>query len=150
MLFRSKSVKLLNTEQLQWVWAVIGRQAAMDFDSKAVTYFESAGNAQGLSDDLLAWMVRAALRAEGTPHWSMVESAIEAMTPATQKDPAWVYWRARALIARQPVSTTAMPQALMALQSIAGHQGFYEQLALEELGQKITLPARPEIGRAHV
>lgn len=139
----NKSVKLLNAEQLQWVWAVIGRQAAMDFDSKAVAYFESVGNAQGLSDDLLAWMVRAALRAEGTPRWSMVESAIEAMTPATQKDPAWVYWRARALIARQPVSTTAMPQALMALQSIAGHQGFYEQLALEELGQKITLPARP-------
>jgi soluble lytic murein transglycosylase len=139
----NKSVKLLNAEQLQWVWAVIGRQAAMDFDSKAVSYFESVGNAQGLSDDLLAWMVRAALRAEGTPRWSMVESAIEAMTPATQKDPAWVYWRARALIARQPVSTTAMPQALMALQSIAGHQGFYEQLALEELGQKITLPARP-------
>ena len=73
----------------------------------------------------------------------MVESAIEAMSPAVQKDPAWVYWRARALIGRQPVSTTAMPQALMALQSIAGHQGFYEQLALEELGQKITLPARP-------
>lgn len=139
----NKSVKLLNAEQLQWVWAVIGRQAAMDFDSKAVSYFESVGNAQGLSDDLLAWMVRAALRAEGTPRWSMVESAIEAMTPATQKDPAWVYWRARALFARQPVSTTAMPQALMALQSIAGHQGFYEQLALEELGQKITLPARP-------
>jgi soluble lytic murein transglycosylase len=36
-----------------------------------------------------------------------------------------------------------MPQALMALQSIAGTQGFYEQLALEELGQKITLPTRP-------
>ena len=139
----NKSIKSLTAEQLQWVWAVIGRQAAMDFDNKAVTYFESAGNAQGLSDDLLAWMVRAALRAEGVPRWSMVEAAIEAMTPAMQKDPAWVYWRARALIAHQPVSTTAMPQALIALQSIAGHQGFYEQLALEELGQKITLPARP-------
>ncbi|MEY3698846.1 MAG: hypothetical protein RL631_1499 [Pseudomonadota bacterium] len=138
-----KSAKLLNAEQLKWVWAVIGRQAAMDFDNKAVTYFESAGQATGLNDDLLAWMVRAALRAEGAPRWSMVESAIEAMSPAVQKDPAWVYWRARALIGRQPVSTTAMPQALMALQSIAGHQGFYEQLALEELGQKITLPARP-------
>ena len=60
-----KSAKLLNPEQLKWVWAVIGRQAAMDFDNKAVTYFESAGQATGLNDDLLAWMVRAALRAEG-------------------------------------------------------------------------------------
>ena len=46
-------------------------------------------------------------------------------------------------MAKQPASTTTLPQALMALQSIAGHHGFYEQLALEELGQKITLPARP-------
>ncbi len=135
--------KQLTTEQLHWLWAVIGKQAAMDFDSKAVEHFQSAGTGQGLSDDLLAWMVRAALRAQGVPRWSMVEAAIEAMGPSAQKDPAWVYWRARALIAKQPSSTTAMPQALLALQSIAGHQGFYEQLALEELGQKITLPARP-------
>jgi len=73
----------------------------------------------------------------------MVEAAIEAMSPVSQKDPAWVYWRSRSLIARQPVSTTAMPQALMGLQSIAGHQGFYEQLAEEELGRKIVLPPRP-------
>jgi len=139
----NKAVKLLNTEQLQWVWAVIGRQAAMDFDSKAVDYFELSGSGQGLTDDLLAWKVRAALRAEGKSRWPMVEAAIHAMSPAAQKDPAWVYWRARALIARQPTSTTAMPQALMALQSIAGTQGFYEQLALEELGQKISAPPRP-------
>jgi len=139
----NKAIKLLNAEQLSWLWAVIGRQSAMDFDSKAVEYFEASGNGQGLPDELLAWKVRAALRSEGKPNWNMVESAINAMSPAAQKDPAWVYWRARALIARQPTSTTAMPQALMALQSIAGTQGFYEQLALEELGQKITLPTRP-------
>jgi soluble lytic murein transglycosylase len=139
----NKAIKLLNAEQLSWLWAVIGRQSAMDFDSKAVEYFEASGNGQGLPDELLAWKVRAALRSEGKPNWNMVESAINAMSPAAQKDAAWVYWRARALIARQPTSTTAMPQALMALQSIAGTQGFYEQLALEELGQKITLPTRP-------
>ena len=139
----NKLIKLLNAEQLSWIWAVVGRQSAMDFDSKAVEYFESSGSGQGLPDELLAWKVRAALRSEGKSNWNMVESAINAMSPAAQKDPAWVYWRARALIARQPTSTTAMPQALMALQSIAGTQGFYEQLALEELGQKITLPARP-------
>jgi soluble lytic murein transglycosylase len=102
-----------------------------------------SGSGQGLTDDLLAWKVRAALRAEGKSRWPMVEAAIHAMSPTAQKDPAWVYWRARALIARQPTSTTAMPQALMALQSIAGTQGFYEQLALEELGQKISAPPRP-------
>ena len=139
----SKSIKLLNTEQLQWVWAVIARQAAMEFDNNALDYFALAGSGQGLPDDILAWKVRAGLRAPGKPNWSMIEAAIDAMSPAAQKDPAWVYWRARSLIARQPVSTTAMPQALIGLQSIAGHQGFYEQLAEEELGRKIVLPPRP-------
>lgn len=139
----SKPVKLLNNEQMQWVWAVIARQAAMDFDNNAPDYFAQAGSGQGLPDDMLAWKVRAALRAPGKPNWSMVETAIDAMSPASQKEPAWVYWRARSLIARQPSSTTAMPQALIDLQSIAGHQGFYEQLAEEELGRKIVLPPRP-------
>jgi len=106
-------------------------------------YFAQAGNVQELPDDLLAWKVRAALRAPGKPNWSMVESAIEAMSPVAQKEPAWVYWRARSLMARQPTSTTAMPQALHGLQSIAGNQGFYEQLAEEELGRKILAPVRP-------
>jgi soluble lytic murein transglycosylase len=34
-------------------------------------------------------------------------------------------------------------QALVMLQSIASMRGFYEQLALEELGQRISLPGRP-------
>ena len=139
----SKLIKLLNNEQLQWVWAVIARQAAMEFDNNALDYFALAAGVQELPDDVLAWKVRAALRAPGKPNWSMVESAIDAMSPAAQKEPAWVYWRARSLIARQPTSTTAMPQALIGLQSIAGHQGFYEQLAEEELGRKIALPVRP-------
>ena len=139
----NKLIKQLNNEQLQWVWAVIARQAAMEFDNNALDYFALASGAQELPDDLLAWKVRAALRAPGKPNWSMVEAAIEAMSPSAQKEPAWVYWRARSLIARQPTSTTAMPQALMGLQSIAGHHGFYEQLAEEELGHKIAPPASP-------
>jgi soluble lytic murein transglycosylase len=44
---------------------------------------------------------------------------------------------------QQAANSPASPQALAALQSIAGPQGFYEQLALEELGGKITVPPRP-------
>jgi soluble lytic murein transglycosylase len=36
-------------------------------------------------------------------------------------------------------------QALVLLQSIASTRGFYEKLALEELGQRITLPPRPAV-----
>ena len=51
-----------------------------------------------LSDDTLAWKARAALRADnGRARWQQVVQAINAMTPAEQKDAAWVYWKARGL-----------------------------------------------------
>ena len=93
------------------------------------------------------------------------------MSPGAARDPAWVYWRAKALMAlagdapaaaapapaglhagplsSAPGSTAAAvspqrAQGLVLLQSIASVRGFYEQLALEELGQRISLPAKPE------
>lgn len=138
-----KAGEPLSKEQRQWVWAVIGRQAAMKLDNDALDYFAKAGSGQGLTDEMLAWKVRAALRANDKPQWSVVQAAIEAMSASAQKDPAWVYWQARAILAQTTLPVAAKSQAQMALQSIAGYQGFYEQLAEEELGRKITLPARP-------
>jgi soluble lytic murein transglycosylase len=111
-------------------------------DDKALDYFANAGSA-ALSDDILAWKVRAALRAGKTPAWSVVQSAIEAMGPVAQKEPTWVYWHARALIGQHAAASPPSAQALAELQSIAGPQGFYEQLASEELGKKIATPPRP-------
>jgi soluble lytic murein transglycosylase len=133
----------LTKEQKQWVWGVIGRQSAMKFDSDALDYFAKAGSGMGLTDEMLAWKVRAALRADDKPQWAVVVSAIDAMSASAQKDPAWIYWRARAVLAQTTVSAAAKTQAQAALQSIAGFQGFYEQLAEEELGRKISLPPRP-------
>ena len=141
-LLQSKTTSSLSSEQKQWVWGVIAKQAAQQLDDKALDYFVNAGNTAA-SDDILAWKVRAALRAGKTPSWSAVQSAIDAMSPAAQKDPAWVYWRARALMGQQSVASPPTGQALTALQSIAGPQGFYEQLASEELGKKIATPPRP-------
>lgn len=141
-LLQSKATSSLSSEQKQWVWGVIAKQAAQQLDDKALDYFGNAGNSVA-SDDILAWKVRAALRAGKTPAWSAVQSSIDAMSPAAQKDPAWVYWRARALMGQQTVASPPTGQALTALQSIAGPQGFYEQLASEELGKKIVTPPRP-------
>ena len=141
-LLQSKATSSLSSEQKQWVWGVIAKQAAQQMDDKALDYFANAGNTAA-SDDILAWKVRAALRAGKTPAWSAVQSAVDAMSPAAQKDPAWVYWRARALMGQQSVASPPTGQALTALQSIAGPQGFYEQLASEELGKKIATPPRP-------
>ena len=141
-LLQSKLATSLSSEQKQWVWGVIAKQAAQELDNKALAYFANA-NPTNLSDDMLAWKVRAALRAGKTPAWSAVQSAVDAMSPAAQKDPAWVYWRARAWMGQQSVASPPSGQALSALQSIAGPQGFYEQLASEELGKKIVAPPRP-------
>ncbi len=138
-----KAAKALTPEQKQWVWGVIGRQSAMKHDNDALAHFAQAGSGAVLTDEMLAWKARAALRADDKPRWSIVESAIEAMSPAAQKEPVWLYWHARAALARATPTASSTAQALAALQSIAGHQGFYEQLAEEELGRKITVPARP-------
>lgn len=141
-LLQSKSVSALNNEQKRWAWGVAAKQAAQQFDDKALDYFAMAGNSAP-SDDILSWKVRASLRAGKTPAWAVIQSAVDAMSPAAQKDPAWVYWRARAWMGQQASGSPPSEQTLAALQSIAGAQGFYEQLASEELGKKITSPPRP-------
>jgi len=44
-------------------------------DDKALAYFANASPAN-LSDDMLAWKVRAALRAGKTPAWTAIQSAV--------------------------------------------------------------------------
>ena len=162
----------LNTEERNWVWGAIGRQAATRLGTTpagdALQYFAKVTKDTDLSDDMLGWKTRAALRAGAQPNWPLVLAAVNAMSEDARKDPTWRYWKARALLATAPpdaapkipvvvattpgvtqtISTgiTIAPQraeALALLQSFASVRGFYEQLALEELGQKITVPARP-------
>ncbi|MEI7785683.1 MAG: transglycosylase SLT domain-containing protein [Betaproteobacteria bacterium] len=166
----------LTSEERNWVWGVIGKRAALRLDAQAAAYFAQISRDADLNDDLLAWKVRAALRAGPQPLWAQVAAATAAMSEGAAKDSAWVYWRAKALMATAgtaPVSAPSVPsgpsaqagvhsgplstapgstaagtppqraQALVLLQSIASMRGFYEQLALEELGQRISLPGRP-------
>ena len=129
----------LSAEERNWTWGVIGKQAAQKLQDNAVHHFAKVQKDSDLNDDLLAWKVRAALR-QG--QWPQVLSATQAMSADHRKDPTWVYWRARALTATaQDNAHTVEAQGL--LRSIASVRGFYEQLALEELGQPITAPERP-------
>ena len=135
---------MLTKEEHNWVWAVIGKQAAQKLQDNAHSYFNKVTRNQDLNDDLLIWKTRAALR---SGDWKAVVSAVDAMDSAKQ-DPTWIYWKARGQLAgiaatssnaTDPVRT----EATAALQSIASVKGFYEQLAMEELGQAITAPAKP-------
>src|SRR5439155_15282926 len=105
---------------------------------EALDYWRKAQGAT-LSQDGYQWRVRSALRAGD---WKLVQSGIEAMPEPLYQDPAWVYWRARAW---QQDRTSAASQELARQQftSIADQTNFYGQLALEELGQQITVPDAP-------
>ena len=129
----------LSAEERNWTWGVIGKQAAQKLQDNASSHFAKVQKDSDLNDELLHWKVRAALR-QG--QWRQVLTATQAMSPESQKDPAWVYWRARALMATAQ-DTAQRQEAQGLLRSIASVRGFYEQLALEELGQAITLPERP-------
>ena len=104
-----------------WAWAATAKQSAMRLSDDAPEQFQRAGRAAGLGsmagfsrrgatkpvvesseadwpDDTLAWKARAALRAnQGTGRWQQVVQAVNAMGPTEQRDPAWVYWKARGL-----------------------------------------------------
>ena len=128
----------LTTEERSWIWGVIGKRAAQKLMVEAPGYF-AQGQAAQMHDDHLAWMARAALRAG---RWSQVLEATQAMSPTQRSEPVWAYWRARALL-KQTSSASARATALQLLQEIASARGFYEMLALEELGQPITVPTKP-------
>jgi soluble lytic murein transglycosylase len=139
----SKWGPYLTAEERHWVWGVIGRQSAMKLEDDALEHFAKVRNDRDLNDDMLGWKVRAALRAGNTPRWSVVESAIDHMSPEGRRDPTWVYWLARALQARQPTTPALQQEAQNLFDSIASPRGFYEQLAMEALGRPIVLPERP-------
>ena len=129
----------LSQEERNWTWAVIGKQAAQKLQDNAASYFAKVQKDSDLNDELLGWKVRAALR-QG--QWRQVLTATQAMSAESMKDPTWVYWRARALMATaQDAAQRQEAQTMM--RTIASVKGFYEQLALEELGQPITAPDRP-------
>ncbi len=128
----------LSAEERNWAWGVVGKQAATRMSDDALDYFSRVTSDADLNDDMLSWKARAALRAAKEPKWSVLLSAIGAMSEDTRKDSTWIYWKARALKAQGGAA-----QATALLESMASVRGFYEQLALEELGQQISVPPRP-------
>ncbi len=146
---------ILSAEERSWAWGVIGKQAALKLSDQANNYYANARN-EHLNDDLLGWKVRAALRSnDASKGWPTVLAAINAMSDDGRKDSTFVYWKARALkgtgAGRAAVGADAsatprpeLAEAQALLESIASPRGFYEMLALEELGQRIMAPPRPD------
>jgi len=156
----------LSAEQAALAWAVTARQAAMRQQPAAAEHSrrawrlarETGGPTNVWSawsdwgDDLLAWQLRAALRLpeDTADRWALVARAVNAMSEAEQRDPAWVYWRARAEGARADAANSVGPAAealryrvRRQLASIASPLHFYGKLALDELALPVVWPATP-------
>jgi soluble lytic murein transglycosylase len=118
------------------VWAEIGAAAAKRSMTAALDWSRRSEDASGLSEDLLSWRVRAALREQ---NWPLVALFIEDMPTAMRRpqagDGAWIYWLARAKKAQGDAT-----EANSLFASISGQFNFYGQLACEELGQPLLLP----------
>ena len=130
----------LSPEERNWVWGAIGRQAASSLSDDALGYYANANRDSDLTDDMLGWKVRAALRAG---QWKVAGRAIDAMSPEARSEPTWTYWKARTMLAQRP-GDDDRAEIKKLLERIAGPSGFYEQLALEELGQRVTVPPAPQ------
>jgi soluble lytic murein transglycosylase len=99
-------------------------------DPEALSWFARSND---LSDSQLGWKARTALRQR---NWREVLVAIDAMTTREREQSVWQYWKARAL---KSMGRTEEANAL--LRPVAREYNFYGQLALEELGEKIGMPA---------
>jgi len=158
---RERWSEALPADLSAWAWAVAGKQAALKLADAAPDYYLRAALPSSsarrsnleltLPDDVLAWKLRAALRADrGAARWQQVMQAVNAMSPAEQREPAWIYWKARALQALagneragSPDGAAMTAQSRELLASIAGPLTYYGKLASEELGQPLVAPARP-------
>ena len=113
-----------------YAWGLIAWLGAQRLDPGALSSYAKAGE---MNDLQLAWKVRAALRAQS---WADVLAAIDAMSPKEREEPAWRYWKARAL---KTQGRAAEAQTLLA--PLAAEFNFYGQLAAEELGGRGKIPA---------
>jgi len=137
--FLEKQQSRLSSDELAQAWAHIALPASLALSKEASDMWRRTWSAT-LSQEAYQWRARAALR---SGDWTMLQKSIDAMPAELRKDPTWVYWRGRALLAQG-----ASEEARQHFQRIAGQYHFYGLLANEELGFAIIPPPKPQPPRA--
>lgn len=132
--YLSGAARQMTSQEAALGWSQIALAASYKLAPEASDYWRRAKDAP-LTQDAMQWKVRMALRAG---EWKTVRSTIEGMPTALRSDSTWVYWLGRAL--KEDGQNEA---ARRQFESIASGFGFYGQLATEELGRQITIPAGP-------
>jgi soluble lytic murein transglycosylase len=126
----NKNAPKLSPEERAIGWSNIALAASMTLAPEAADYWKKAAGAP-LSQEQMQWKTRIALR---RGDWKQVKTVIESMPLQLRADPAWTYWHGRALQA------AGDDEAANLFRRIADQNSFYGQLAMEELGQKVTIP----------
>lgn len=109
-------------------------QAARNLDGRALQWFRDASDSP-LNEQQSAWRVRAALRALD---WPEVLASVNAMSAQQQQEPAWLYWKGRALEALGKVT-----EAREIFAPLSGQYSFYGQLAGDELTGTAVISQAP-------
>jgi soluble lytic murein transglycosylase len=113
---------------------LVAYQAARQLNPAANAWYREVDGAPQTAEQR-AWRVRAALRARA---WPDVARAIEAMGEEQAQEPAWRYWKARALaVAGRSDDATRLYAGL------ATDTNFYGLLAAEALGAAIMPISEP-------
>ncbi|NRR30826.1 lytic transglycosylase domain-containing protein [Oxalobacteraceae bacterium] len=132
----NKALPRLTPQEQAIGWANIALQSSYSLAPETGEYWRLSNGAP-LSADAIQWKARIALR-DGD--WKLVKATIKAMPAALRNDPAWMYWMGRALMAEAGASAPTA-EAAMLFRSIADQPNFYGQLAGEEMGRLVTIPA---------
>jgi soluble lytic murein transglycosylase len=135
----NKNAPKLSAEEKAIGWSNIALAASLVLAPEAYDYWQRAAGAP-LSETQAEWKTRIALR---RGDWKMVRAAIDAMPEEQRNLSAWTYWLGRAHLAQDRKEDA---QALF--RRIADQNSFYGQLAMDELGQQVTIPASASVPTA--
>ena len=113
------------------VWGYLAFEGARRHYGEAMEWYALAADTP-LTDEQLAWKVRAALRAGD---WRAVRDGVDRLSVAAHEDDAWSYWYGRALAAQRNAEG-----ARAYFLRISSNPTFYGVLAAEELGESMYLP----------
>ena len=100
----------LDTQQKNWALGFAGRALAQNLDLSALDQFSKITATSDISDDMLGWWARVALRAQD---WKLVERVINAMSDDARQDPIWINWLAKARQANRSKASQAVSPATL-------------------------------------
>jgi len=106
-----RDFETLDVQQKNWALGFAGRALAQNLDLSGLDKFSKITATSDISDDMLGWWARVALRVQD---WQLVERVINAMSDEARQDPIWISWLTKARQAnRSKASQATAPAALI-------------------------------------